>query len=178
MHWGTYRATLRRHGTFRQDLNVELVSPMTKNIASSWAQIFEADLFANFQKTVMESVDRLTKDVEDTAAKALRDRVKNQAELCLDEARLALQNAIDIVKETLNAEQKDISRCFAPHVQNELVDGYDLAMEERGRGSVARQKVRPFACCARLGANCVFRLFSIASSVKSRTTSSTVVPTL
>ena len=142
MHWGTYRATLRRHGSFRQDLNVELISPMTKNIAASWAQIFEADLFADFEKTVMESVDRLTKDVEETAAQALRDRVKAQAELCLDEARLALQNAIDIVRETLNTEQKDISRLLAPHVQNELVDGYDLAMEERGRGSVARQKVR------------------------------------
>ena len=115
---------------------------MTKNIAASWAQIFEADLFADFEKTVMESVVRLTKDVEETAAQALRDRVKAQAELCLDEARLALQNAIDIVRETLNTEQKDISRLLAPHVQNELVDGYDLAMEERGRGSVARQKVR------------------------------------
>ena len=67
--------------------------------------------------------------------------MKNQAEPCLDEARLALQNAIEIVKETLNTKQKDISRLLAPHIQNELVDGYDEAMEERGRGSVARQKV-------------------------------------
>ncbi|VDC06880.1 unnamed protein product [Peniophora sp. CBMAI 1063] len=140
MHWATYRATLRRHGSFRQDLNVELISPMTKNIASSWAQIFEADLFADFQQTVMDTVDRLTKDVESTAAQALRDRVRNQADLCLDEARLALQNAIDIVKETLNTKQKEISRLLAPHVQNELVEGYDSAMEERGPGSVARQK--------------------------------------
>lgn len=46
-----------------------------------------------------------------------------------------------LVKETMNNEQKEVSRCMAPHVQTQLVDGYDRAMEERGTGSVARQKV-------------------------------------
>ena len=40
----------------------------------------------------------------------------------------------------MNNEQKEVSRCLAPHVQNQLVDGYNRAMEERGTGSVARQK--------------------------------------
>jgi len=40
----------------------------------------------------------------------------------------------------MNNEQKEVSRCLAPHVQEQLVDGYDRAMEERGTGSVARQK--------------------------------------
>lgn len=48
---------------------------------------------------------------------------------------------MEVVKEALGREQKEISRCLAPHIQNELMDGYDLAVEERGRGSVARQKV-------------------------------------
>lgn len=67
--------------------------------------------------------------------------MKGQAELAIDEARLALQKTIDIVRETINAEQKEVSRSLAPHVQIQLTEGYDQAMQERGIGSVARQKV-------------------------------------
>ena len=47
---------------------------------------------------------------------------------------------MSVVRETMNNEQKEVSRCMAPHVQAQLVEGYDRAMEERGTGSVARQK--------------------------------------
>jgi hypothetical protein len=50
------------------------------------------------------------------------------------------------VKEALNNEQKEVSRSLAPHVQSELIDGYSAAMEERGPGSVARQKVFDDVC--------------------------------
>ncbi|KAI0069058.1 hypothetical protein BV25DRAFT_1817993 [Artomyces pyxidatus] len=140
MHWATYRATLRRHGTFRRDLNVELISPMTKNIAASWSKVFEADLFSAFETSIMGAVNKLIQEVSDTAASGLKDRVKNQGELCIEEARVALRKIVDVVRETMNAEQKEVSRCIAPHVQNQLLDGYEAAMEERGLGSVARQK--------------------------------------
>ncbi|OBZ71936.1 hypothetical protein A0H81_08311 [Grifola frondosa] len=116
MYWSTYRATLRRHGSWRQDLNVELTNPFTRNIASSWSKVFEADLFASFEKAATSAINKLLEDVEKSAA------------------------TLDVVRETMNTEQKEVSRCLAPHVQNQLVDGYDRAMEERGRGSVARQK--------------------------------------
>jgi len=51
-----------------------------------------------------------------------------------------LTNAVELVKDTMNQEQKETSRIMAPHVQAQLVEGYDTAMEERGTGSVARQK--------------------------------------
>jgi len=71
----------------------------------------------------------------------LKDRTKLQGELCVEEARVALQKTMSVVKETMSNEQKNISRCMAPHVQAQLVEGYDQAIEERGTGSVARQKV-------------------------------------
>ncbi|KAG7449284.1 uncharacterized protein BT62DRAFT_1073773 [Guyanagaster necrorhizus] len=46
---------------------------------------------------------------------------------------------MDVVSESM-ANEQEISRCLAPHVQEELTPGYDRAMEERGTGSVARQK--------------------------------------
>lgn len=47
-----------------------------------------------------------------------------------------------LVGDFLRNQQKDISRCLIPHVKAQLSSGYDEAMEERGTGSVARQKVR------------------------------------
>ncbi|KAG6813480.1 hypothetical protein H0H92_010505 [Tricholoma furcatifolium] len=140
MHWGTYRATLRRHGSWRRDLNVELVTPFTRNIAHSWSKVFESDLFGPFEAASTASISKLLKDVEDSAAPGLKDRTKMQGEQCLEEARVALKKTMEVVRETMNNEQKEVSRCMAPHVQTQLVDGYDRAMEERGRGSVARQK--------------------------------------
>jgi hypothetical protein len=133
-------AALRRHGEFRRSLNVELVNPFTRNIASSWQQVFEGDLFTAFETAALKSIDKLLKDVEDSAAFGLKDRVKSQAELCMEEAKVALKKTVELVRQTMNDEQKEVSRCLAPHIQDQLIAGYDLAMEERGRGSVARQK--------------------------------------
>lgn len=69
--------------------------------------------------------------------------MRNQGELCLQEAKVALRNTIELVQQTMQNEQKEVSRCLAPHVQAQLVEGYDRAMEERGTGSVARQKASP-----------------------------------
>jgi len=133
---------LRRHGSWRRDLNVELINPFTRNIAYSWSKVFESDLFGPFEAASIGSINKLLKEVEDSAAAGLKDRTKLQGEQCLEEARVALKKTMDVVKETMNNEQKEVSRCMAPHVQAQLVEGYDRAMEERGTGSVARQKAR------------------------------------
>ncbi|KII94798.1 hypothetical protein PLICRDRAFT_86263 [Plicaturopsis crispa FD-325 SS-3] len=140
MHWGTYRATLRRHGSWRRDLNVELTNPFTRNIAHTWSKVFEADLFADFDRSAVSAINKLLKEVEDSAAPGLKDRARLQAESCVAEARVALKKTLEVVRETLNNEQKEVSRCLAPHVQDHLREGYNRAMEERGTGSVARQK--------------------------------------
>ncbi|KIK36397.1 hypothetical protein CY34DRAFT_26339 [Suillus luteus UH-Slu-Lm8-n1] len=140
MHWGTYRAILRRHGSWGRDLNVELATPFTRNIASSWSTLFESDLFASLSDAITTCISKLITDVETSAAPGLKDRVHAQSLVSQEEARHALGQTMEVVKEALGREQKEISRCLAPHIQNELMDGYDLAVEERGRGSVARQK--------------------------------------
>ncbi|EMD41072.1 hypothetical protein CERSUDRAFT_63001 [Gelatoporia subvermispora B] len=141
MHWATYRATLRRHGSWRQDLNVELTNPFTRNIASSWSKVFEADLFASFEKSALDAISKLLNEVEASAVCGLKERARAQAEVCVEEARVALKKTLELVQDTRNTEQKEVSRCLAPHVQTRLVDGYNRAMDERGKGSVARQKM-------------------------------------
>jgi hypothetical protein len=69
-------------------------------------------------------------------------RLSAQADVAVgQEVQNALQKTIEIVRATMQEEQKEISRCLAPEVQNSLREGYERALEERGRGSVARQKV-------------------------------------
>ena len=132
---------LRRHGSWRRDLNVELINPFTRNIAHSWSKVFESDLFASFRTSTVDVINTLIKDVEETAAPGLKDRAKLQGETCIEEACVALKKAVELVKDAMNQEQKETSRIMAPHVQAQLIEGYDTAMEERGTGSVARQKV-------------------------------------
>ena len=122
-------------------MNVELSNPFTRQIASTWSKVFESDLFGGFNNATNDAINKVLTEVEDSAAPGLKDRAKVQGNVALDEAKIALQNTLKAVRETITNEQKEISRCLAPHVQNQLMSGYDRAMEERGRGSVARQKV-------------------------------------
>lgn len=129
MHWASFRATLRRHGEYRQNLNIELVNPFTRNIAASWQQVFEADLFSAFETAALGVINKLVKNVEDSAALGLKDRVRTQTDLCLEEAQVALKKTIELVRLAMNNEQKEVSRCLAPHVQHQLVDGYDTYVD-------------------------------------------------
>lgn len=144
-----YQSTaLRRFGDWRQNLNVELSNPFTRQIASSWSKVFEADLFASFEKATTTVIQKLVDDVVASAAPGLKERARGQGELAMEDARVALGKTLEIVRSTMNEEQKEVSRCLEPHVKNQLLDGYERAMDERGRGSVARQKVRSFMCSA------------------------------
>ncbi|KAF8531170.1 hypothetical protein JB92DRAFT_3105602 [Gautieria morchelliformis] len=140
MHWKTYRATLRRDGSFRRCLNSELIHPLTKNIASSWARVFEADLFASFEAQAMSIVSKLLKEVENSAAPGLKDRSKQQGEAALEEVKVAMKSLVMVVRDILNNNQKEVSRCLVPHLAGQLHPGYSQASDEWGRGSVARQK--------------------------------------
>lgn len=133
-------ATLRRQGSWRLDLNEALVTPMSKGIASSWGRVFESDLFASFRTSATAAISSLIKDVEESCPAGLKDRAKIQGETCQDEANQTLEKALAAVRAVLQDQQKEVSRCLVPHIRGELAEGYDLAMEERGKGSVARQK--------------------------------------
>jgi hypothetical protein len=173
---------LRRHGTSHRDLNVELLAPFSRNIAVSWSKVFETDLFASFRKAAVAVINNLVQEVEASAPLGLKDRTKTQTEVCLEEATLTMEKTVEVVRNALTSEQKEISRCLAPHVQGQLKEGYNRAMEEKGKGSVARQKVSnniyilcyttSFMVC--VFCSCGFMIFSVTA----RMTCSKAVPIL
>ncbi|KAG9038318.1 hypothetical protein FRB95_001730 [Tulasnella sp. JGI-2019a] len=140
IHWATYRATLRRDGVFCTDLNAEMCFPMTKSIAQSWAQVFEQNLFADFEKRTTNSVQDIIFEIKETAPYGLKDQCGTQGELAIKEANVAMKQIVAVVANALQKEQKEVSRCLAPHIQAQLRPGYQTAMLERGTGSVKRQK--------------------------------------
>ena len=133
-------SALRRDGTWRVDINEELATPMSKAVASSWGRVFEADLFASFQQSADKAIINLLKEVEVSCPPGLKERAAMQFEVSMNESKLAMEKITGTVHEALQSQQKDISRSLVPHVQSSLKDGYGRAMEERGPGSVARQK--------------------------------------
>lgn len=82
-------------------------------------------MFKPFETATLSAIKKLIDDVEESAPPGLKDRTRSQGEVCLEEAHVALKKTLDVVRETMNTEQKEISRCLAPHVQAQLVEAYD-----------------------------------------------------
>jgi hypothetical protein len=81
-HWQSLRAAFRRYGEYRRDFNEELTVPMTRQVATSWAKVFEVDLFEAFQADTTRTIEKLIKDVLASAPRGLTDRVEAQGDVC------------------------------------------------------------------------------------------------
>ncbi|KAF7975844.1 hypothetical protein HWV62_8413 [Athelia sp. TMB] len=139
-HANTLKATLKRDGCWKGDMNIELCEPYTRKIASSWQQVFERDQFSGLEDIVLRCVKKLVDDVEESAGQDFKARVKRQGESCMAEINLGLRDIVEIVNATLTTEQKEASRSLSPHIQSQLLEGYRIAREDHGKGVVARQK--------------------------------------
>lgn len=96
---------------------------------------------ADLEADAMSFVQKLLNDFVDSASSSLKARAEAQTQVSREEAQLALNTISDVVRKKLDDEQKVVSRCLVPHVRERLFPAYDLAMAEKGRGSVARSKV-------------------------------------
>jgi hypothetical protein len=121
---------------------VELLAPFTLSIAQSWCNTFQTNMFTTFEQRALTVVRNLLTEVEEDCAPGLKDYAATQAELCIEMTKVALDRALHRVTASLNLEQRELSRSMAPNVQEGLRKGYDDALNEKGKGCVARQKVR------------------------------------
>jgi len=133
---------LRRYGTYTRDLNEELLAPFMLSIAQTWCHTFQTNMFKTLERRTVGVIQQLLINVEEDAAPGLKDNAAKQAEHCIRMAKVTMDNTVNSVTKTLNVEQRGLSRSMAPDVQEGLRTGYDNALEEKGKGSVARQKVR------------------------------------
>lgn len=97
---------LRRFGSYRQDLNAELLKPFTLSIAGAWSRVFENDLFDSFEALLTQAIDRLIDEVDRSAHSGLKDHAHHQGTLCINEAKSALRRAANDVRVSMQAERK------------------------------------------------------------------------
>ncbi len=143
---------LRRHGDYGEhNLNMYLTTPLFLHIASSWCDLFKANLFADLESNTIKAVQTLLDEVINGVPGYLKMRAQKQADSCMAEARSALEMIMSNVKAELQKHQKSISRALTPHVQAELRQGYEDTLLVTGNGSTKIQCVSPdleFSTCS------------------------------
>jgi hypothetical protein len=99
-------------------------------------------MFTTFERQAEAVILKLLTDVEEDCPPGLKDYAAIQAKLCVEMTKVTMNGTLGIVRKFLKSEQRQLSRSMAPDVQEGLRTGYDNALKEKGKGSVARQKVR------------------------------------
>jgi len=140
IHHMTHKATLKRHGSFRQDLNQELLDPLISTIISSWTSVFQTDLFSSFEQEVTEAIQGLLDNVQESAGLQTYSSCEEQIKIAQKEISTSLKELLSKVDAVCQAEQKTISRQLVPHVLDTLRDGYEGSLGFVGKGSVKQRK--------------------------------------
>ncbi|PIL36749.1 hypothetical protein GSI_00438 [Ganoderma sinense ZZ0214-1] len=143
MHWRTYRATLRRHGIFKKDLNIELTMAFTQRIANSWTHMIRVRLASSFRlkQRAMAPITALLDEFTASVPDHLKACAKKNQVSALNIARTSLGGARNAILRAWEEDLKRITRLLVPFVQLHLTEGYELAAgAERKKGISALQK--------------------------------------
>ena len=146
LHWATYKATTRRQGVFRINMNEALCEPIFKAVSTQWERSFLSGLSS--------TLDRLHSQVEQALAAfhpallaALQAAdVPDEASAALggggasaDALLTSVRAVVDDIKERANKQQRELSRSLEPAVQSAMTPGYAEATAEAGTGSHRRR---------------------------------------
>ena len=149
MFWGTYKATTRRHGVFRIDMNQELAEHIFRTVSTVWERIFSVTVQQDLQDTQLK-----LREAFQTARACFKEELR-AAKLPGSETLLAradllegpqsrsieskLTDAAAAAKRAMTDRQRELSRTVVPLIQTTMVPGYDAGTAERGTGSHRRR---------------------------------------
>ncbi|KAI0056842.1 hypothetical protein BV25DRAFT_1813365, partial [Artomyces pyxidatus] len=135
MHWTSFRATVRRNGIFKRDLNDEIASPIVEGATAAWTKLFSKDMFVTFELEILGAIDGLLHKIKTSSPPGHLPQVQSQASLCRTSAILLLRQIVEEARQTLTAVQREASRSSAPYIKASLSGGYELAQAEQGTGA-------------------------------------------
>ncbi|KAJ1493568.1 hypothetical protein T484DRAFT_2738861 [Baffinella frigidus] len=145
MHWGTYKATCRRHGVFRMDWNTEMAEPVFRAVSTEWERVFVSSLAKELAATRAEML-KILKTLHDKIATGLeqeaqipKGRVRDIRAPQERSAVTKLEQMTGAAREIGQKQQRDISRLIVPAITARMVPGYDKGMHEMGTGSARRR---------------------------------------
>ena len=149
LHWSTYKAICRRNGIYSNaqgphEWNVQLADPMIRVLASGWEKTFSRRspaVMASFSKSAGSLLRDFHRDIDNRARKleaALPGLHMLQQQIRVyDDIFKDLSNTM---RDTINAQQKEINREFTPVIERAMGEAYTLCVEEHGSGSFKRMK--------------------------------------
>lgn len=106
--------------------------------------MFERDLFATFEHRIVKAAELVLEEVKMSAPAALKARCATLRQQALKEAKVSqslswlggpfnednqavIKQAVQAVLAALQKEQKEASRSFAPHVQEQVQPAYRVS---------------------------------------------------
>ncbi|KAI1792937.1 hypothetical protein LXA43DRAFT_1129135 [Ganoderma leucocontextum] len=126
-HWCTYRATLRRRGAFKIDLNSELATAFTRRIAGSWSHTFRVRRISTLEKRAMSTISPLLEELTSSVPEYLRPRAKRLQCSVKTVAGPILISVKEVAQKTWDDHLQRINRLLVPFVQSHLSEGYEQA---------------------------------------------------
>jgi len=144
LHWATYKATTRRHGVFRINMNEQLVEPIFKAVATQWERSFLTGLSSTLDGLRQSLQGSLGAFHPALLTRLAAARVPDSASSALSGAQTdsllaSLHAKVAEIKTAAQKQQRDLSRSMEPAVQTEMTPGYDDATAEAGTGSHRRR---------------------------------------
>ncbi|KAF2878206.1 hypothetical protein BDV95DRAFT_479698 [Massariosphaeria phaeospora] len=150
LFWGTYKALVRRDGIYtsasagHRDFNAELVSPITKRLATGWERAFQHRLPKAFQVYTKDS-GQILHEFHSRVEERARENGVGLASLTGLKAQIQnyeqqFQNLYTTLVTRMTELQRDANRDFTPAIVDIMRSVYELCVNERGTGSYLRMK--------------------------------------
>ncbi|KAF2503115.1 hypothetical protein BU16DRAFT_29835 [Lophium mytilinum] len=149
LHWGTYRATVRRDGVFAgskglRDFNAELAEPITKRLASGWERAFQRRLPHALQTYTRVSYNNLLtfhKTME-TRAQLVGTATHGLVILAqqLPTYQKSFTDLAGAMAQIMTEWQRDANREFTPVIAAAMQTGYENCSSQVGTGMFVRMK--------------------------------------
>ena len=130
LHWGTFKATCRREGEWRESFNELLADPLNRAIAVKWDEMLNSFLPQCVQNTL------------DTLCSELLELQKKHDLPCpaFDEAAEWLRSQGPSMKSSVQKRQMELSRQIKDTIQALMRSSYHEAAAQSGAGTDVRQK--------------------------------------
>ncbi|CAK9043648.1 unnamed protein product [Durusdinium trenchii] len=130
LHWGTFKATCRRQGEWREDFNELLADPLNRRIAVEWDRVLN--------QLLPDHVDNLLRRIVDEIWKLQRGM-----DLPLEpfqDAEELVKRRGPVLKGNLQRQQMEVSRQIKETIKQLMTPSYGEAASVSGTGTDVRQK--------------------------------------
>lgn len=151
LHWGTFRAVIRRSGTFTNlqkthDFNTDLLQPFMRSIDARWNDTFNVQVDKEFRRALKSSADGLDKFAEpfgDRLGPSETDSPGTIRQLFDEQVKLFTKSLGAVFKKarkSIEDHQKEANRLFEESVKTQMKNIYTELEAEKGNGFYDRCK--------------------------------------